>query len=337
MKQRSAILVAVFALAFVTTSRASPLFEEDAVMQISLSGPLTTLLADDADTTEQPFVLSAAGFDHAIKVRARGKSRRRVCNFPPLRLNFSSDTSNESPFRGQDKLKLVTHCRGGKSADSNVLEEYAAYRIFNLLSDVGYRVRLARIVYSDTEKNPEDEFETHYGFMIESESELAERTNATPLDIPAVSLSSLNERQAALVYVFQYLIGNTDWSLVTGDGDTSCCHNGDLFEIDSRIFYVPFDFDLSGLVNARYAKPDPSLRIKSVTRRLYRGYCLSSNSLPEAIELITSQEDAILSIPGGLPGLPQKDAEDAQDYLGQFFKRATDRAKLVRDFERRCL
>ena len=36
---------------------------------------------------------------------------------------------------------------------------------------------------------------------------------------------------------------------------------------------MPYDFDHSGLVNAYYAKPNPMLKINSVTERVYRGLC----------------------------------------------------------------
>jgi hypothetical protein len=316
---------------------ASPLFESDDVLSISLTGPLSSLVKDKENRVEWPFVLRANGVEHQIKLRVRGKSRIRVCNFPPLRLNFSKSDTAQSVFAGQNKLKLVTDCEIGVSSQANTLEEYAAYKIFNLISDVSYRVRLVRVSYRDTDKHENKEPIVRYNFLIEAASELAQRVGGEPVHVPGVMLSSLDKHQAASVYVFQYLIGNTDWSLATGDGDDSCCHNGDLFDIDSRHFIVPFDFDLSGLVNAKYARPDPSFRISKVTRRLYRGYCISPEALMDAIRAIAGVKSDILAVMGQVPGLPDRNVKRNEQYLDKFFAQANDVEKLEQSFERKCL
>ena len=52
-------------------------------------------------------------------------------------------------FEGQDKFRVVTHCRDRDEYEENVLEEYLAYRIYALLTEISFRVRLARITYGD--------------------------------------------------------------------------------------------------------------------------------------------------------------------------------------------
>lgn len=246
-----------------------------------------------------------------------------MCHFPPLRLNFAVGDTAQSIFEDQDKLKLVTHCREGDSAQLDALQEYAAYRIFNLISDVSYKVRLLHITYTDTDGRLKENTFNRYGFLIESASALANRVGGKPAHVTGVSLSSLDSQQAATVYIFQYLIGNTDWSLVTADGDDACCHNGDLFHIGSVAYLVPYDFDLSGLVNARYAQPDPSLRISRVTQRRYRGYCVSSDSLKDALTAIKARRVDILDVIRQLPGVSRKEIEATAKYLDQFFVRPT--------------
>jgi len=166
---------------------------------------------------------------------------------------------------------------------------------------------------------------------------LADRVGGQPVQEPAVSLQSLNSQQAATVYIFQYLIGNTDWSLVTADTDDTCCHNGDLFDIGSDRYYVPYDFDLSGLVNANYARPDPSLRISRVTQRRYRGYCISSDELKNALGAIKAQRTDILEVIKQLPRLSQKNIKAKTKYLDKFFDQANNEDKILKSFERRCL
>ncbi len=336
-KLRLGRLISLILLAHVSQVGASSLFEDNTVIVVSLTGPLGSLFEEANDRRELPFTLRANGVEHSIKVQVRGKSRRHVCSFPPLRLNFAVDDTAQSIFSGESKLKLVTHCRDSKAAQLDTLQEYAAYRIFNLISNFSYKVRLLHITYTDTDgRLNEDEFD-RYGFLIESESGLADRIGGQPAHVSAVSLRTLDSQQAAAVFVFQYLIGNTDWSLVTADEDDTCCHNGDLFDVESVRYYVPYDFDLSGLVNARYARPDPSLRISRVTQREYRGFCISTDALKGALGIINSRRTDILDSINQLPDVSPKDIEATTKYLEKFFARASDEDKIMQLFERRCL
>ena len=133
------------------------------------------------------------------------------------------------------------------------------------------------------------------------------------------------------------MIGNTDWSLVTADGDDECCHNIHLFDVDTQRYVVPYDFDLSGLVNARYARPDPSLGIRRVTSRRYRGYCISPEALREATRDIAERRGDVLGVVRQIPGLTEKDTRAMEEYLEKFFKRANKLDKLVAHFERSCI
>jgi hypothetical protein len=331
------MLLALVLLIHGSYASASSLFEEFTVLEINLAGPLSSLFEQESDLKALPFVLDANDLEHTIKVKVRGKSRRRLCSFPPLRINFATEDTVRSVFEGQDKLKLVTHCRNRGSAQFSTLKEYAAYRIFNIISDISYRVRLLHIIYTDTDGRLKERELDRYGFLIESSSAFADRVGGQAEHVTGVSLRSFDEQQAATVYIFQYLIGNTDWSLVTADEDDTCCHNGDLFEIGSARFYVPYDFDLSGLVNASYARPDPSLNISKVTQRRYRGYCISTYALRDALSAIKTRRADILDVVNELPGLSQRETDSTVRYLEKFFDRANDEDKILRLFERQCL
>lgn len=315
---------------------ASPLFESDAVLEITLEGPLSTVIDDTEDRNEYSFALSVEGSAISVDVRVRGLSRLRVCKFPPLRFDFSSRDTEGTVFSGQNKLKLVSHCKGSADYEQNVLEEYAAYRIFNVLSDVSFRTRLARIRYVDSD-DPGGRDLVRHAFFIESKEAMAERNAGTLINARRVTRNYLDPTQTALAYIFQYLIGNTDWSLVRAFDEDTCCHNGLLLGIEGRHFYVPYDFDLAGLVNARYAKPDRSLRIKRVTQRRYRGYCLPGEPLGKALKRVRGHRDDILGVIEALPHLSEKDIESRRRYLEGFFEAAADEDQLLRRFESRCL
>jgi hypothetical protein len=315
---------------------AESLFDSYDVLTVELRGPLTTTRRDTEERNERSFVLDIDGQRLDVAVRVRGNSRARVCNFPPLRLKFSPNDTSGTAFVGQDELKLVTHCKDTRSYEQNVLSEYAAYRILGMLSEVAFRVRLMRIRYVDTDK-PDAAALIRYGFVVEPETELADRVGGAVLQLPHVVKGLLETEQAATVFVFQYLIGNTDWSLVNSIDEEFCCHNVKLLGIGELNYVVPYDFDLAGLVDARYAKPDPSIGTRSVRARRYRGYCVKGLPLEEVIAELVAQEGAIADVVGNLPGATDKDRRNRTKYLEKFFVEARDTDKLGKKFERRCI
>lgn len=330
--------ISTFALLFVAACcDAAPLFEDDAIIEVELRGPIGELIEHKQDREERPFEIVVDGQAHPVMVRARGNSRLKVCNFPPLRLNFSSSMMPGSLFDGQNRLKLVTHCNTKKADAGNVLDEYLAYKIFNLLSDYSFRVRLIRIRYVDTQSEKRITDDQYWAFLIEPGKLLSKRTNAPPMDIDGVYLSRINTEQAGLVFVFNYLIGNTDWSLVKGTTKNNCCHNIELLDADGQVTPVPYDFDHSGLVDASYVKPNPSLRLRSVRSRAYRGYCIAPESVREAVLAINDQRAEILELANEVPALSDNDQYIRLKYLEEFFDEAQDSDKLLREFERSCL
>jgi hypothetical protein len=266
----------------------------------------------------------------------RGKSRTRVCGFPPLRLHFAKSSVENTLFDGQHKLKLVTHCRDTDAAERNLLDELAAFRAFETLSPASFRTRIARVRYVDTDKDSSPVERERYGFLIETRDDVAERLGAAPIDVMGVKLSQLDDDQAALVFVFQYMIGNTDWSLVRNDDDDECCHNVDLVAIDGVISILPYDFDLAGLVDAPYARPDPALRLRSVKQRRYRGYCLPEPPLRRAVETMIARQHDIIAAALSVPADPRQ-LDSIETYLDGFFKLTDKPERLLSRFENRCL
>ena len=335
-RSRIAIII-VFSVCWLSAASASPLFESDQVLDIELSGPLDSLIDNKKQTDELDFTLRSEGIEIPVEVRLRGKSRIRVCDFPPIRLDFDENVDPQSAFAGQNKLRLVTHCRHTDKSENNVLDEYLAYRVFSLLSDVAYRVRLLRINYKDVSRSGSKNEGTRYAFAIEHADELSTRIGGAAVSVRGVALRRLNHEQEALVYVYQYMVGNTDWSLVLADGDDDCCHNVGLFEAGGEIYMVPYDFDLTGLVDAAYAKPDPTMRLRSVRSRKYRGYCSDMTALKDAIVAINLKEDQIMEAARQVTGYAPDERKKVEEYLAQYFKKAKNEEKLGRSFEKQCV
>lgn len=329
-------LALLVALAVPEPCDAASVFDDQSVLDVTLEGPLSSVIKDTEERSERAFTLRLNGEATDVAVRMRGKSRAVHCRFPPLRLDFAREDTQGAMMAGQNKLKLVTHCKRSADYEQNVLEEYAAYRILNVLTEISFRIRLLRVRYVDTDR-PGNDPVTRYGFLVESDDELARRIGGEPLAARNVTRTMIDKNHAALVYVFQYLIGNTDWSLVRFFDDEFCCHNGKLFSVGERNFYIPYDFDMSGLVAARYAKPKPELRLRSVRVRRYRGYCTDSATLAEALHAVVGQRDNISAVISELPGLSEKSRKKQYRYVQDFFAAAEKEGKLLKEFERRCL
>lgn len=293
----------------------SPLFAEHTVLEIELRGPITDLVEAREDREELSFELTVAdGQPLPLKVRSRGNSRLGICSFPPLRLDFPKKAVGGTLFEGQNRLKLVTHCNDHRRDAGNVFDEYLAYRIFNLISELSYRVRLARITYTDVARNPGSP-QTRAAFIVESDEEFSARTGTEEARIAGIPYARVDHGHAALVYVFQYLIGNTDWSVVM-------IHNIRLVQVEGHPYFLPvaYDFDWSGVVNASYARPDARLGTRTVRERMYRGACRQMDELAPTLARIMEQRDSIRDAFASLPGLDPKRRDDVLDYLDDGFR-----------------
>jgi hypothetical protein len=321
-----------------------PLFASDGTLHVRIIAPLTTLMRQRSDTEYLDGTFSyidTSGDEQtlSLKLRARGVYRRQrnTCNLPPIRLNFQKKQVAGTEFAGQDKLKLVTHCNHRRDVyEQYVLKEYLAYRIFNTITDYSFRTRLLKIDYVDSDDGGKTW--SKYGFVIEDDDLLAERLGAEVVKVSRIAYEALDRQQAILVSVFQYLIGNTDYSLVASARDDDCCHNTVLLSVaDGNYIPVPYDFDFSGLVNARYAKPNANLPIKSVVRRLYRGICLHNDLMDQAIARFKSREASIREAAMTVEGMGESERATVLRYIDGFYEDVADARSVQRRLGRKCL
>jgi hypothetical protein len=321
-----------------------PLFVNQEILKVRIEAPLTTLMRERNDTEYLDGTLlytDASGTEHLLdlKLRARGKYRKQksTCDLPPIRLNFRKKQVMGTEFAGQDKLKLVTHCENrGTRYEQNVLKEYLAYKFLNALTPVSFGARLMHVDYVDSDRDGETD--TRYAFLIEDEDLLAERIGAEVVKTPQLSYARLDGRYANLVAVFEYMIGNTDFSMVVGARNGDCCHNTVPFSGGAEGNYViPYDFDFAGLVNAPYAKPNPKLPIRRVRTRLYRGLCMHNGYLDETLQQFRDKRAEFREMVSSLEGLEDKERDKALDYVEGFYRAIEDESSIRRLLVRRCL
>lgn len=323
-------LLAASAAAGAASTSPLPLWADDTVLDVTIDAPFSTLMDVRPDKAELKGSFSyteADGSDRriSVKLRTRGNYRRAKehCDFAPLRLNFKKGEVRGTLLDGQDKLKLVTHCKAFEDGyEEIVLREYLAYALFRKLTDLSYGVRLLRVTYFDTEK---DRDITRFGFVIEDDKDVADRNALHRVDNRFIAHDEHDRQHQSLVDVFQYLIGNTEYSLVNPEPGKSCCHNTDILSAAKGppYFALPFDFDFSGVVDAPYAEPNPKYPIRSVRIRYYKGLCSNNDLLPDTLQLFRDKRARLFDVIEKLRGhsiAATRSAQSARNYVEAFYR-----------------
>ena len=296
----------------------STLFTDENILHFTLSVDLKDLLKDRGDEREYhpatvKYTTSSGGEEVInLKVRVRGKHRRdpNVCSFPPLLLNFPRKSIHHTIFAGADKLKLVTNC----TKEKYVIREYLVYKLYNIVTHQSFRVRLCKVVYEDTKDKMKTE--QSYAFLIEEDDELAKRVNGTVMpDELIIRMDATDDRAMAKLALFQYMIGNTDWSVPFR-------HNIRLLWIDtySKPIPVPYDFDYTGIVMPPYAKPPPEIGISSVRQRIFRGYGYSDEIYKELVPFFNNRKNDFYQVYRGAGLVDEKYLKNTLKFLDEFYE-----------------
>ncbi len=245
---------------------AATLFDSDSVVSFTLTANVRALARDRGDQpVEHAAVLTYSDAEEidtlplTLKVRGNFRRSKANCAFPPLLMDFPKKKTKNTLFARQNKLKLVTHCQ----TDEWVVREYLVYKLYNLLTNLSFRARLAHVVYADSLGKQADE--AHWGFMLEDDNEVAERNGIKISNVNYSTMDYADSLSMATIAVFEYMIGNTDWS-VPYRHNIRMFDNGQVGSLP-----VPYDFDYSGIIEASYAIPPKQLGIQSVRERMYRG------------------------------------------------------------------
>ncbi|GAB3526591.1 hypothetical protein GCM10027443_01900 [Pontibacter brevis] len=296
----------------------NPLFENEEVFRFKIRMDMKTVLRDRGEERGyHPAVLSYTDDEgkevsEALKIMVRGNRRRdpTVCEFPPLMLNFSRETVENTVFGKVNKLKLVTHCVG----EEFVLREYLVYKLYNTMTEQSFRVRLCQIDYEDVQGKRKTE--RRYGFLLENDDDVARRNRgeAVQKDL-VVRMNGTNELAMVRVAFFQYMIGNTDWSVPFR-------HNIKLVSLDSlnAPIPVPYDFDYSGIVSTPYAVPPPELGITSVRQRLFRGYQFPDSTYKKVLDVFNRHKPNFYAVYQQSELIDEKYRKRTLQFLDDFYQ-----------------
>jgi hypothetical protein len=309
------------------------LFASADAVPLTLTADFKSLNKDRRTEDKQDYdgVVAAPGANGAtdtlhVKLRTRGHFRLRSssCSFVPLRVEFSKEEARGTLFDAQKTLKLVTHCRSDHDYEQYTVREYLVYRAMNILTPGSFRARLARVTYAQTgETKP---IVTRLALFLEDDDDVARRMEGRIMEMPRLMFKDVDQQKLMLDMIFEYMIGNTDFSMYM-------LHNIRLVRTPSRVIYtVPYDWDLSGLVNTSYAIPDRAFMIKSVRERVYRGPCRPIEEVEAVLARFKEHKNEILALYDSSPDLDPNYRRDAKDYLEEFFRGLERKGDVKRAF-----
>ncbi len=263
--------------------------------------------------------------DGKVQIKPRGHFRKDNCRLTPLSINFRN--AGAPAFSKLGTLKLVVGCGIKSSDDQLLLKEYLVYKIYNLITDKSFRVRLLNVDYEDT-KGKVKSYQ-QYAFLIEDLDDLAKRHQCKKKEQGKFYPDFIDREQATLVYMFQYMIGNTDWSVPFYHNIKLLIEKKDSL---AKPYPVAYDFDMTGLVNPIYGGPNPELGLSSLKERLYRGYQRSLDEIQAAAKIFLDKKEAIYGLINNFELLNSGNKKEMINFLKEFYDDIDNTRDLKRIF-----
>lgn len=296
-------------------AESDPLFVSDEPLEVTLVADFKAINRDRNPESKTAFPGTLRMGDASIPatINARGHLRRmaRTCDYVPLRVAFEKKDVKGTLFARQDAVKLVVQCAGGRDYEQYILREHLAYRVFNVITPNSFRARLARITYVDAATGKG--LGTRSGMFLEDESSVARRMEGRVVELPRLRFDDLSTDTLMPMMIFQYMIGNTDYSIYA-------LHNVRIVQRpDKSLHPVPYDFDVSGLVNPPYGIPARALMIKSVTERMYRGPCRPQSIVDPYVANFVAKKDVVRALPDSIPGFERGVRDTVRSFIDSFY------------------
>ncbi|GAB4497329.1 MAG: hypothetical protein OHK0019_30770 [Saprospiraceae bacterium] len=334
------MLLAGLLLPFISSSQPQPpdtlrifgLLQQFDPLVVRIETDLKQLVSEKADKIWQPAIFKVMRGDSValrldVQVTARGNMRRKTCAFPPVKIRFYKQEPENDSIAELNELKVVTSCNYLAKNEEWVKREYLLYELFNLITDQSFRVQSAKISFDEPGKNSRD-LES-FSFFIESEEELAARLGGKPIKPRVGSTRALDSVSYDRMCLFEYMIGNTDWSV-------RARHNIKTIYLKTSTIAVPYDFDYSGAVGTDYAVPNGDYPIQTVQDRYYLGLCRTPAHYQSLFDFYLSKEQAILEHCEQASYLPSESRSQMARYLRRFFETLKNPTAAKREIVQNC-
>ncbi|MBE9548533.1 MAG: hypothetical protein IMF09_03925 [Proteobacteria bacterium] len=315
-------------LLWLNPAPAADLFDSTSTMEITLAAPWGRLVRNIERDDRYPAKLtyttrSGNQLTLDVEVKPSGNTRRYItCNFPPLKVYFDTEQSKNTEFSKYEFLRLTTYCKKKSKYEQYAIREFTAYRIYNEITDLSVRVRPLIINYKNSNSNSKSSTRL-FSYFSEDSGDVALRNHLQLLPVNSVDPLDFQSLEMANFALFQYLIGNVDWSVVgCSTGREICCHNSSIAGINDNTgpkYAIPYDFDSTGLVNADYAAAPDKFQLKSIRHRLYRGFCSFNDKLPEAVSRFNQVRPQIMAIFDSTSKISKNSRKYTHSYIEDFY------------------
>ncbi len=280
--------------------------------KITLEADLTSMLENRKKEQYYPATLTTEdGKTFKVEAKLRGKFRRKIADIPPLKIKFKKKDLTGQGFDTLNEIKLTLPAYDNELGEQLLLKEYVAYRMFEHLTSASVRARLVRLTIRDTHV---EKSKRMFAILLEDEEETAVRMNGQEVEQYGISPDSLIMNQAALVAVFQYMVGNTDW-------DISMQRNVRLIKSQEsgKVLVIPFDFDFAGMVAAPYASPSSESGLKTVRDRFMMANGIKTEQLKRALKIVKAAKPDLYKICYS-KFVPRAAGDEIVAYLDTFFE-----------------
>lgn len=253
-----------------------------------------------------------------IELRKRGHYRLAQCYLPPIKIKINKDENKGTLFESNKKLKLVLPCSTSKNYNDYLVKEYMGYKLYEIISPYHFKTRFVKIDFAEIKGNKTKQRNLN-GFLMEDIKRIAKRFNGKEYK-RSVHPLNLNDLESARNSMFQFMIGNVDFSM-------AALHNEKLIFVEKNFIPIPYDFDLSGLVNASYSfvpqvNENQQLPISDVTERLYRGFKRNPILMQKVRQEYLQNKEELLKVVNDLKPLFEDDEpfKIARSYIMDFFR-----------------
>jgi len=323
--------VAIFLLSFTVSAqkalKSDALFSDQTPVEIKLgySNKMMNKKTNDStfiDTTME-FLHEGKWSSINVNLRARGNFRRNECYFPPIKMKIKKDQYKGTIFDGNKTMKLVLPCKIESENNDNILQEFIAYKIYEQISPYHFKTRRVNIDFTEPKGKKKVKTFKLKGFLIEDDKRVSQRHESRVFErfVHPMAMDHLTSVHNAF---FQYLLGNTDFSVAYQ-------HNGKLMysEAEKIIIPLPYDFDMTGWVNPSYATVNTTLGINSVQDRKYRGFKREQQYFDQVRKEFLDKKSSLMEMVASFESefSDPKEYKNMFDFMGDFYETMEDDSK----------
>tara|TARA_X000000368_G_C23051654_1_gene721706 strand:+ start:854 stop:1873 length:1020 start_codon:yes stop_codon:yes gene_type:complete len=327
MKKQFILLISLFLYVFGYSQKpldSDLLYADQIPMKIKLNYSNKNM---KKKTTDSTFIKTDLNYYYKdnwntipVSLRARGNFRRAKCYFPPIKMKIKKSQYKNTIFDGNKSLKLVLPCKTEDEKNDNIIKEFLAYKIYELISPYHFKTKRVDIEFTEPKGKKVKTF-TLKGFLIEDDSKLEKRFGGKVVEqfVHPLVMDNITAIQHAF---FQFLIGNTDFS-------TAYQHNSKMLYDSKAYIPLPYDFDMTGWVDPSYGFGNPTLGLSSLSERKFRGFKRDELLMNNVRKQFNDSKDQIISLVNSFESQfdSNKEFQDMNSFMLEFFEIIEDDSK----------